>query len=177
MKNGGKSLVGHMLEWFCWDEPLDLEDYLPADREQVFANVASIDDLVEEIGRLRGRPIRMIPWEMPPDSYGARAAGKNVDYIIYERNTAAVHQEHIKAHELGHILANHDIVPIGEAEEDLVATLMRASERNGYTEREAESLAEALQNEIIRRVGLQALTKQVSTSPAWSDIARGLAID
>ncbi len=177
MKNWGKFLLSRALEKLHSDEPLNLDDYLPVDRNQVFTSVASIDDLIEEIGRLRGRPIKMIQWDLPPDLYGARAAGKSVDYIIYERNTAAVHQEHIKAHELGHILANHDIIPIGEIEEDLAVVLMRASQGSGYDEREAEALAEALQSEIIRRVGLQALTKQVSTSPVWSDIARGLAID
>lgn len=162
------------------DDQLELRDYLPDGLESIDPEHFTIDDLIQKVAIQRGRPIELVPMPLPANLYGARLSGPSRDYIIYEINTALVHQDHIKAHELGHILADHEIMPItaDTSFEDAVAfLLMRANQEDSYEEREAEDVANAIQNEIIRCVGLHALTRQVATTPVWSDLARGFGID
>lgn len=64
--------------------------------------------LCEHLGRQRGRPIHLIPAAMQaPDPCGLWIAANNADYIVYEANTSKLHQEHIIAHELAHMICCH----------------------------------------------------------------------
>jgi hypothetical protein len=68
-------------------------------------------DIVRLAGRIserRGRPIRLVPMEMRAfDPYGLWIASADTDFICYEANTSKHHQEHIIAHELGHMICCH----------------------------------------------------------------------
>jgi hypothetical protein len=44
-------------------------------------------------------------------------------------------------------------------------------------ERDAEEMATLIQNELIRRAGLQALTARIATAPLWSNLVFGLGLD
>lgn len=54
---------------------------------------------------------------------------------------------------------------------------LKRGELDSEVEGEAEAFATALQNELIRRIGLHALTQRVASSPVWSELAHGLGLD
>jgi len=121
-------------------------------------------------------------------------AGRATDYIFFESNTAGVHQNHIIAHEIGHILLGHQTlevadVTLSDVEALLVslnstvepgqpASLMRDLLRMRSPAREevAEELATAIQRELIRRAGLQAVTAEPTRAPLWREYALGLGL-
>lgn len=64
--------------------------------------------LTERISERRGRPILLVPVQMRAlDPYGLWFASADTDFICYEANTSKHHQEHIIAHELGHMICCH----------------------------------------------------------------------
>ena len=159
------------------------------DLHQVLASIPaadfSLDRLMQNVGQARGRRILAVPFPMPDvKQYGAWLAGPTVDVIFYDADTAKVHQIHIILHELSHIALGHktlrvDSEDIGSLIRALRLVLMRdVSELDkSPDERAAESLAGSLQQEIIHKVGLHALTQRVATSPVWEDLAYGLGLD
>lgn len=111
-------------------------------------------DVCERLGRRRSKPIRLIsyPFEMP-GPFGMWLPTPSADYILYQAETTKAHQEHIVAHELGHLLAGHGAV---EDDDTVWRELMpnvppelirRALRRGSYDtdqEREAETVATML---------------------------------
>ncbi|WP_410658239.1 hypothetical protein [Amycolatopsis sp. lyj-112] len=111
-------------------------------------------ELCRVLGESRGRAIRLVPFPMEvPGPYGLWMSTASADYIVFQAETTKVHQEHIIAHELGHILAGHQ----GEEDdEEIWARLMpdiapgvlrRLLKRTHYDsaqEREAETIATLL---------------------------------
>jgi hypothetical protein len=64
--------------------------------------------LTERVSERRGRPVLLVPVEMRAfDPYGLWFASADTDFICYEANTSKHHQEHIIAHELGHMICCH----------------------------------------------------------------------
>lgn len=60
------------------------------------------------LGQSRGRRIRLIPRDLPAGSPSGLCVSTNAgDYIFYESQTSALHQEHIILHEVGHLLCEH----------------------------------------------------------------------
>ncbi len=163
------------------DDSLALSSYLPGGVSGLAPGSVTVDDLIRLVAEYRGRPIEVMAMPLPAGLYGARLAGPTKDFIIHESNTPLVHQDHIKAHELAHILAGHEVavVPSDESLDErlLAGILLRSADADSYAEREAEALATAIQAEIIQMAGLKALTGQISTSEIWSDMVRGLGID
>lgn len=220
--------------------PINLNQYLSAKVQGEFGrSIIDVDTLIAHIAADRERPIETVAWEMPSGYFGARGATEHCDYIIYERNTPPIHQDHIKCHELAHILAGHPTgvidpdAPIGqillnvilnqyrttlenekpldstpteatldqaileillhnqstldpESERCAIEVLQQAisgvllrsqSGANTPEEREAEAIAEAIQNSLIRSVGLAALTHSQVTAPGWNVFAEGLGLD
>ncbi|WP_031465844.1 hypothetical protein [Sciscionella sediminilitoris] len=99
----------------------------------------------------RGRPIRLMPYPLPtPGAFGLWIGTAEEDYVLYQRDTTAAHQEHIILHELGHILSDHGS---DEDDDDIwaqifpdipIEVVLRALRREGYdavAEREAEMVA------------------------------------
>jgi hypothetical protein len=111
-------------------------------------------DVCERLGRRRGKPIRLIAYPLEvPGPFGLWLSTPAADYILYQAETTKLHQEHIIAHELGHLLANHgsdedDDAVWRELMPDIPPEMIRrALRRTSYDtdqEREAETAATML---------------------------------
>lgn len=119
----------------------------------------TLEALCEQLGRQRGRDIRVTRAPMPAGLYGAWIAGSAVDYIFVEQQTSPVHQEHIVLHELGHLLCGHEPGPLlADHPAALLPSLngemvRRMLGRTSYTatqEREAELLASLISQRARR---------------------------
>src|SRR5574341_473478 len=148
-------------------DALELSRYMPNGLNRLPDGCMSIDDVIRMFAEFRRRPIEVVGMPLPVGVTGARAAGPTKDFIFHENRTPRAHQDHIKAHELSHIIAGHRVAIITGGDETsklLLSILMRSDDEKSYEEREAEALAKAIQAEIIRIAGLRGLTHQVSTS-------------
>lgn len=98
----------------------------------------SVTTLCEQLGELRGTPVRLLPWELPADGpFGMLISRDTEDVIIYQANTTKAHQAHIILHEIGHLIS-YDLA--GERPEPL-------SMRTCYSpaeERDAEVVASTI---------------------------------
>ncbi|MDJ0344113.1 ImmA/IrrE family metallo-endopeptidase [Streptomyces sp. H10-C2] len=73
-----------------------------------FPQPFDIGVLCRRLGESRGRPIRLAPISLPAESpCGLLVSTAEADYIFYEARSPATHQTHVIAHELGHLLWNH----------------------------------------------------------------------
>ncbi|MCZ7415731.1 MULTISPECIES: ImmA/IrrE family metallo-endopeptidase [unclassified Streptomyces] len=64
--------------------------------------------LCEQVGRRRERPVRLAAVDLRDTGvYGLWIATQDEDFVLYESHTSRLHQEHIVAHELAHILCDH----------------------------------------------------------------------
>ncbi|MCI0386411.1 ImmA/IrrE family metallo-endopeptidase [Streptomyces sp. CNQ085] len=104
------------------------------------------------VGRRRGRAIRLVPMELDePLLHGLWIALPDTDVIVYRANTSRPHQEHIIAHELSHIICEHDFgalpgpaVPahlFPDTDPDLVHRSLKRSAYDDRAEQEAEMMA------------------------------------
>lgn len=109
--------------------------------------------LCREVGERVGQPIHLLPVSMPADGpSGLVVAGPRAHYLCYDSGTRPLHQQHIIAHELGHIIAGHTVgrEPGAEAvlstldEEMVRRVLARDGGYDSGQEREAELIAELL---------------------------------
>ncbi|MEU6312815.1 toxin [Streptomyces sp. NPDC047014] len=67
-----------------------------------------VAELCRHLGEARGRPILLVPMQMPASHpCGMWVAARDEDLIFYDANTTGAHQEHIILHELGHIICCH----------------------------------------------------------------------
>ncbi|MFF9978461.1 toxin [Streptomyces erythrochromogenes] len=67
-----------------------------------------VAELCRHLGEARGRPILLVPMQMPSSHpCGMWVAARDEDLIFYDANTTSAHQEHIILHELGHIICCH----------------------------------------------------------------------
>lgn len=118
---------------------------------------ADIFALCQGLSRQRGRAVRVVPVELPdPQLYGIWFSTDDTDYIAYEKRTSRLHQEHIIAHELAHIIRGHRGIGGGPGTEagpgglfpSLDPKVVRSMRpRAGYSdsdEQEAEAMASLL---------------------------------
>ncbi|MFJ3859428.1 ImmA/IrrE family metallo-endopeptidase [Streptomyces sp. NPDC090085] len=69
---------------------------------------SDVAELCGQLGAARGRPIVLVPMQMPSTHpCGMWVAARDEDLIFYDANTTGAHQEHIILHELGHIICCH----------------------------------------------------------------------
>ncbi|MFF2045922.1 hypothetical protein ACFVVX_36430 [Kitasatospora sp. NPDC058170] len=113
-----------------------------------------VEELCRRLGEVRGKPIRLIPWELPiPGPFGIWMSRPGEDVIFYQQETTRLHQDHIILHEIGHILAEHADDGAGDGTADLGPdfpgdVLNRGFRRTCYAEdyeREAELVATIIQ--------------------------------
>ena len=107
--------------------------------------------LCERLGAQRGRPIRLVPYPLPvPGPSGLWLAAPTADYLLYQQHTSIAHQDHIVLHEVGHIIAEHESLPLHEQSwsaldaDTLRTAIGNALHRTRYDterEREAETVA------------------------------------
>ena len=66
----------------------------------------SVTALCDELGEMRGRPIRLMEWDLSADGpFGVLISRDHEDVIVYQAKTTKAHQAHIILHEVGHIIA------------------------------------------------------------------------
>lgn len=117
------------------------------------------ETLCAGVGARIGRPIRLLAVAMPAEGpSGMVISGTRTHYLCYDNGTRPLHQQHIIAHELGHLIAGHvsdravDFEPAGA----LLSTLDPAMVRQvlardpGYGSRE-EREAEVIADLLLRR--------------------------
>ncbi|MEV5942814.1 toxin [Streptomyces sp. NPDC051994] len=108
--------------------------------------------LKDRLSRKRGRPIHLVPMAIPQHSLnGMWVATPVADFVIYAACATRAHQEHIIAHELGHIMCDHQSVSdmddgiLGQLFPDISPVIVRrVLHRNKYShrnEQEAEMIA------------------------------------
>jgi hypothetical protein len=111
-----------------------------------------VDVLCARVAAQRGRPLHLRPIPMPDGgACGVWVSATDCDFIFYEAHTSGLHQEHIKLHELGHMLSDHSTTAVLASVTarfllpDLdPAVVSRVLQRTQYTddeEREAETIA------------------------------------
>lgn len=82
-----------------------------------------VHELCRRLGEKRGRPIELHAYPIAvPGPFGLWFGLPDRDAIFYQKETTPAHQNHIIAHELGHILADH---PSDENDQDEAATAVR----------------------------------------------------
>ncbi|MFI1919341.1 hypothetical protein [Nocardia sp. NPDC020380] len=112
-----------------------------------------IVDLCRRMGERRGKPIELVPFPIPvPGPFGAWIATSTTDYILYQRETTRIHQNHIVVHEIGHIVAGHhsdeqddtlmrELSRTSSLPPDVVRRALRRTCYDTAEEREAETVA------------------------------------
>jgi hypothetical protein len=125
---------------------------------------ASVRDLLPAVERLSGHPIRLVP---APAGSAQGVCGiwirmDGIDYVFVHEDTSRAHQDHIIAHELAHILRNHQgslVLPQANPVTDrLVPTLdptvvkmmLGRTTYEHQDEKEAELIGTCLQRHVHR---------------------------
>ncbi|MBO4209175.1 ImmA/IrrE family metallo-endopeptidase [Micromonospora echinofusca] len=122
------------------------------------------DALCRAVAERLDRPVHLLPLPLPPDApCGLVITTPNAHHVAYDNRTSPLHQRHIVAHELGHLLAGHTGQPVGGT--DLARLLMPTLDPAvvtsvlgrvpGYDERaetEAEIIADLLWRHTTRHV-------------------------
>jgi hypothetical protein len=111
----------------------------------------SIRELVRQLGQRRGRPIHLVPLSLPAgEPCGVWVSTRDFDVIFYEVDTSPLHQEHIIAHELGHLLCEHGAPTIDvdvsrqllpDLDPQLVQRILNRTTYSAVEERQAEVVA------------------------------------
>ncbi|MFF3556224.1 regulator component [Streptomyces tsukubensis] len=118
-------------------------------------------DLRDAVAALRGKPIILKPLKtlgLLDAPCGIRLETEEADLLFYEAGTSPLHQNHILAHEISHIICDHPGTL--ELDEDAVRAIgfnptmvQRMSGRTSYAtedEREAEVMATVIRQHIYR---------------------------
>ncbi|MCX2968368.1 ImmA/IrrE family metallo-endopeptidase [Streptomyces sp. TRM70308] len=126
------------------------------------AGVGDVFELCAVVGERRSRPVRLAPVDLRATGvYGLWLATHAEDVVLYEARTSRLHQEHIVAHELAHILCDHH--RDGALDDATLQALFPSLEpatvrgmlgRCGYLaaeEQEAELMASLLLTRVQRR--------------------------
>ncbi|MEV4738741.1 regulator component [Streptomyces sp. NPDC049555] len=117
--------------------------------------------LCDAVAELRGKPIVLRPMDTATTGdlpCGIRVETATADILYFERGTSALHQMHILAHEIGHVLCDHpgSLSLGGDADQALglnPTLVQRMSGRTSYRnddEREAEMMATVIRQRIYR---------------------------
>ncbi|NUS45703.1 MAG: hypothetical protein HOQ24_18685 [Mycobacteriaceae bacterium] len=120
----------------------------------------TVAQLAEALARTRARPLRLRPEPLPADGLtGGLLVTDDVDVVVYQRDTTALHQTHIICHEFGHLLAGHRTVDVRGPEAVRLlapnidpAVIRRILGRTDYAkheEQEAEDIAGVLMRRYI----------------------------
>lgn len=150
----------------------------------------TLPDFAAWLAAQRGRPLSFVPFALPAPLFGAWLQGEDRDFIFYERDTSPLHQAHIQIHELAHILCGHPTIapgtPAGDAfVEMLTRQTAEASpspagsvalrfECAPEQEREAETLAALIQQQVLHHAGLDRLMSSPSSDQALDSYLRSL---
>ncbi|MEV4443703.1 ImmA/IrrE family metallo-endopeptidase [Streptomyces sp. NPDC049577] len=117
--------------------------------------------LCDSVAERHGRPIRPEPLRLPPDGpCGLWVSTPDVDYIFYAHDTSPLHQEHIIAHELGHVICGHEeSAVLGEETSRLVLPTLDPEMVRGVLRRTYYTSAEEQEAEMVASLILQAANR------------------
>ncbi|MFI1890369.1 hypothetical protein [Streptomyces jumonjinensis] len=120
--------------------------------------VAGIRDLVPELERRTGRSLQLQPAEIGLSApCGMWIATRATDYVFYDPQTSRAHQDHIIAHEFGHMLKQHRGVPgysanaeglIQMMDPSVIELVLGRTDYDEIEEQEAELVGSYLQQHI-----------------------------
>lgn len=122
--------------------------------------VIDIRELTDEVSRRTGKEVILEPQEQAPALCGACVVTGTRIYVLYDPRTSRLHQDHIIAHEFGHLLlGHHQAQPASVLAADLatgidpavVRMMLGRTTYDQAEERESEMLASLLQRRIIAR--------------------------
>lgn len=121
-----------------------------------------IHELCDLVAGQRARRIHRVPIAMSAmHPCGFWISTERIDFIVYESDTSRIHQEHIIAHELAHIICCHRggttftdasarlLFP--DLDPDLVRDMLRRAGYSDRQEQEAEMLASLIMEQVNRR--------------------------
>jgi hypothetical protein len=138
-------------------------------RQRCKARLAALDlppspstaALCEHLGRRRNRPIHLL--ELPAQQAqpcGIWLSLPHADVIAYEAGTNPLHQDHIVAHELAHMICGHSTLDgtrrldvrrlFPDLDPALVRTLLQRGHYSDEQEQEAEIMASLLASRVNR---------------------------
>ncbi|WP_167336161.1 ImmA/IrrE family metallo-endopeptidase [Amycolatopsis alba] len=116
--------------------------------------------LCDRLTTRRGRPLRLAGAALPADSPGGLLVStESADYIFYDSRLSSLHQLHVIAHEIGHLLLGHrpgddcaesSRIPLPD---DFSPTLIRHMLGRSHYDDPDEFAAEVFATLILRRVG------------------------
>ncbi|MEV0700027.1 hypothetical protein AB0I53_19265 [Saccharopolyspora sp. NPDC050389] len=127
-------------------------------------------EVCRRLGARRGKPLKLSPYPLDvPGPFGLWIATPVVDFILYQQETTNAHQQHIIAHELGHIISGHSSDDGDEAgwyesfpdiPPDHVRRALRRTHYETDQEREAETVATLLLERaaVLEQVALPSQT-------------------
>ncbi|MDI3390382.1 hypothetical protein QIS99_29945 [Streptomyces sp. B-S-A8] len=120
--------------------------------------VAGVRDLVPYVEQRTGRALRLEPAEVAASESvpcGMWLATRDTHYVFYDPRTSRSHQDHIIAHEFGHILKEHRGGPalrdkdagalITHIDPAVVRAVLGRTDYAEHDEREAELIGSCLQ--------------------------------
>lgn len=119
----------------------------------------SMEEVCQRLSVRRQKPIHRHPYPLEvPGPFGLWLSTPSADYILYQTETTEDHQEHIKAHEVGHMLAEHEsddaddtvwqeIMP--DIPPHMIRRALRRSHYDSEHEADAECVADLLLTESI----------------------------
>lgn len=151
----------------------------------------NVHEICAHVARDRGRPIRVEAVHFSADApCGLWIATADADYVFYESQTSPLHQQHIIAHELGHLLCGHEAggdgphhnkpveTPLGKLlptiDPQTIARILGRSRYADAQEREAEMIATLLLHDTDERPSAPAPEAQASERRILEKVGRSL---
>jgi hypothetical protein len=143
-----------------------------------------IDGLCDLVAEQINRRICRVPAAMSAlHPCGFWVSTEHIDFIVYESGTSRIHQEHIIAHELAHIICCHRgstaltdesarlLFP--DLDPDLVRDMLHRASYSDRQEEEAEMLASLIMEQVTRRRPEPASTAEATgTDTATDEVTR-----
>lgn len=81
-----------------------------------------VEELCQALSRRRGRPLYLREAPLPkPGPSGMWVEYEDYDVILYQQETTRLHQDHIKLHEIGHILVAENEEAAGKTVDETTA--------------------------------------------------------
>ncbi|GHF94146.1 MULTISPECIES: hypothetical protein [Amycolatopsis] len=111
----------------------------------------SLPSLLEQVSRLRGRPLYVheLPFAPGPDlPCGMWIATEQADHVYHATGVSALHRQNIVLHELGHLVCDHHpgepdgiVALLPGLDPDMVRSVLLRTRYSSRQEREAEMIA------------------------------------
>ncbi|ROP33411.1 hypothetical protein EDD30_6390 [Couchioplanes caeruleus] len=120
-----------------------------------------VQEFCRRLGDKRGRPIRLLPMDLPPDCpCGLWLSTEQADFVFFQQETSGPHQLQIILHELGHLLCEHRIgsvlsddlsqLLVPDLDPALIKTMLGRGHYSQEAEQEAETIATLILGEVSR---------------------------